>query len=182
MGAFLARRFPLWGHFWPGACRYGGSFGQASYICGSCPIFFFNLCVRWAIISAKHMGVVHHVHHPLHHHGDACHAIHHGRACEVTSLFKQRSFRNVFSGFEVFMLNPISVWHAWCLIVTSLYLMPCLVIIVNVTGASRCGGHFCPGACRYGGHLCHPGSFAQTSGALGAYCEILIKDSCSHQA
>ena len=78
-------------------------------------------------MPAKHMGVVR-VHHPLHHHGDACHAIHHGRACEVTSLFKQRSLRNEFTGFGVFLLNPVGVWHAWCLIVTSMCLMPCLVI------------------------------------------------------
>ena len=152
------------GYFWPGASRLGAPLVRhLIYVnhlqCSSS---------TFVLVGSSFQGVVHDIHHPLHHHGDACHAIHHGRACEVTTLFKQRSFRNEFSGFEVFMLNPISVWHAWCLIVTSLCLMPYLVIIVNVTGASRCGGH-----------LCHPGSFAQTSGALGAYCEIFIKDSCS---
>ena len=91
-----------------------------------------------------------------------------------------RSFRNEFSGFGVFMLNPISVCGmpsaSGCDILVSHAVFG---FTVNVTGASRCGGHFCPGAFRYGGHLCHPGSFAQTSGALGAYCEIFIKDSCS---
>ena len=156
-----------------------GSFGQASYTCGSCPIFFFNLCVRgpsfqpntwvWFIMSITHCIIM----------------VMHAMLFIMAGLVRLpassscRSFRNEFSGFEVFMLNPISVWHAWCLIVTSLCLMPCLVIIVNVTGASRCGGHFCPGAFRYGGHLCHPGSYPQTSEALGPYCEIFIKDSCS---
>ena len=163
-------RVPLWGTSDPArpamggpltwSVPPGGTSGQASYIYESSPMFFFILCVSWVIIPAKHIGVVHHVHHPLHH-CDACHAIHHGKACEVTSLFKQRSLRNEFAGFEVLCLT-LSVcgmpgawlWH------------PCVSCHVWLSEV------YVTGAFRYGGHLYHPGSFPQTSEALGAYCEI----------
>ena len=153
------------GRFWPGASRHGGSsdparaamrgsFGQVSCICGSCPIFFFNLCVRGPSFQPNtwvwFMSITHCIIMVMH----AMLFIMAGLV-RLPASSSCRSFRNEFSGFGVFMLNPISVCgmpSAW-------------------TGASRCGGHFC-----------HPGSFAQTSGALGAYCEIFIKDSCSHQA